>query len=48
MNLRTTMMTTFEKATQKPMTRLRYSVHYASFLWVFCQELVRSTTQRGP
>jgi hypothetical protein len=40
------MMIAFEKATQKSMTRPRLSVHHTSFLWEFCQELVRSTTQR--
>ena len=40
------MITTSEKATQKSTTLLRRSVHHKSFLWAFCQELVRSTTQR--
>ena len=40
------MMTTSERATQKFTTRPRRSVHHTSFLWAFCQELVRSTTQR--
>jgi hypothetical protein len=40
------MMIALEKATQKSMTRPRRSVHHTSFLWVLCQEWVRSTTQR--
>ena len=40
------MMITFEKAIQKSMTVLRCSVHHTNFLWAFCQEFVRSTTQR--
>lgn len=35
-----------EKAIQKSMTRPCRSVHHTSFLCAFCQELVRSTTQR--
>jgi hypothetical protein len=45
---RLTRITTLEKVTQKSMTRPRPSVHQASFLWVLCQELVRSTTHRIP
>ena len=45
MSLRT-MMTTSEKATQKPTTLARLSVHHTSFLWALCHELVLSTTQR--
>ncbi len=37
------MMTTFEKAIQKSITRARRSVHHASFLWALCHEFVRST-----
>ncbi len=40
------MMITFEKATQKSMTRPSLSVHHTSFLWALLQELVRSTTHR--
>jgi hypothetical protein len=40
------MITTFEKAIQKSTTRARLSVHHTSFLWAFCQELVRSTIHR--
>jgi hypothetical protein len=40
------MMITSENATQKSMTRPRLSVHHTSFLWAFCQELVRSITHR--
>ena len=40
------MMTASEKANQKSTTRPRRSVHHTSFLWAFCQELVRSMTQR--
>ncbi len=40
------MMTTSEKATQKSTTRSRLSVHHTSFLWAFCHESERSTTQR--
>ena len=39
-------MITLENAIQKLMTRPFRSVHYTSFLWAFCQVLVRSTTQR--
>ena len=45
---RLTTMTTLEKAIQKAMTSPRLSVHHTSFLWAFCQELVRSTTHRIP
>jgi hypothetical protein len=41
-----TMMITLEKAIQKSITRPSLSVHHTNFLWAFCQELVRSTTQR--
>ncbi len=40
------MMITSERATQKSTTRPLRSVHHKSFLWAFCQELVRSTTHR--
>ena len=40
------MMTTSDRAIQKSTTRPRRSVHPTSFLWAFCQELVRSTIQR--
>jgi hypothetical protein len=40
------MIITSEKATQKSMTRPRLSVNHKSFLWAWCKELVRSTTQR--
>ncbi len=40
------MMTVSEKATQKSMTLSLRSVHHTNFLWAFCQEFVRSTTQR--
>jgi hypothetical protein len=40
------MMIVFEKAIQKSITRPCLSVHHTSFLCAFCQELVRSTTQR--
>ena len=40
------MMTVSEKATQKSMTLSLRSVHHTDFLGAFCQELVRSTTQR--
>jgi hypothetical protein len=40
------MMITLEKAIQKSITRPSLSVHHTNFLWAFCQELVRSTTQR--
>jgi hypothetical protein len=40
------MMTASERAIQKSTTLPRRSVHHASFLWAFCQELVRSTSQR--
>ena len=40
------MMSTLAKATQNSTTRARRSVHYTSFLWTLCQELVRSTIHR--
>jgi hypothetical protein len=40
------MMIAFEKAIQKAITRPFLSVDHTSFLWAFCQEFVRSTTQR--
>jgi hypothetical protein len=40
------MMIVFEKAIQKSITCPSLSVHHTSFLCAFCQELVRSTTQR--
>ena len=40
------MTITSERATQKSTTLPRLSVHHASFLCAFCQELVRSMTQR--
>ena len=40
------MMIAFEKAIQKSITRPFLSLHHISFLWAFCQEFVRSTTQR--
>jgi hypothetical protein len=42
--VRLTMMIISQKVTQKLRTRRRLSVHYMSFLWTYCQELVRSTT----
>ena len=39
-----TMMIALEKAIQKSMIRPSLSVHHTSFLWAFCQELVRSAT----
>ena len=40
------MPTTSERAAQKSTTGPGRFVHHMSFLWAFCQELVRSTTQR--
>ena len=42
------MITTSEKATQKTITRPRFSVHHTSFLWALCHEFVRSTIHRNP
>jgi hypothetical protein len=41
-----TVIITSEKATHKSMTLPSLCVHYTSFLWALCQELVRSTSQR--
>src|SRR5215212_974602 len=44
-----TMITTFEKVTQKSMTCPRLSVHHINFLWALChEEFLRSTTHRIP
>ena len=40
------MITTSERATQKSITRPRFSVHHTSFLWALCQAPVRSATHR--
>ena len=45
---RRTMMITLAMAIQKPITRVRRSVHQASFLNALCQALVRSTTHFLP
>ena len=40
------MTTNSERVAQKSTTDPRRSVHHMIFLWAFCRELVRSTTQR--
>jgi hypothetical protein len=40
------MVTTFDKAIQKFITRARRSMHFTSCLWALCQEFVRSTIHR--
>jgi hypothetical protein len=45
---RLTIITTSEKATQKSITRPRFSVHHTTFFWALCHEFVRPTTHRKP